>query len=275
MSYSTTQTPDSPLHSSPAGQESAEISYAAWSEWQPGSYLAEYYQEVMPDERYAMEFLVESMRKMGDVPLALDFGCGPTVHHLLPMLPKVQEIHLAEYLEANLDEVNRWLRAQSAHDWLPFSQETLRLEGVVTDENDALARAREQQIRERVSAVLPGDAGDENPLGVEKRASYPLVTSHYCAEGATSEKETWRRYMRNIAGLVAPGGTLILSACGAAKFYCVGERLFPCAGVTAQDVLAALQEDGFGDIDLRVRLVPDHSEQGYGSVIFACGVKTS
>ncbi len=279
-----TQTPDNAgksLDSSKSGAtESAEIVYAAWSEWQPANYLAEYYEEVMADERYAMEFLVESMRKVGSVSLALDFGCGPTVHHLFPLLPKVQELHLAEYLESNREEVERWLRGQATHDWLPFSRETLRLEevsaeGTSPETLDVQARAREQQVRERVTAVLPGDAGDENPLGLEKRASYPLVTSHYCAEGATNDKKTWRRYMSNIAGLVAPGGTLILSACGAANFYCVGERLFPCAGVTAQDVLQALQEDGFGNIDLRVRLVPDHSEQGYGSVIFACGVKTS
>jgi hypothetical protein len=263
-----------------APDNETDVAYAAWSEWQPASYLAEYYQEVMPDERNAMEFLVESMRKVGPVPLALDFGCGPTVHHLFPLLPKVEEFHLSEYLKSNRDEVERWLQGESAHDWLPFSLETLRLEGAVTgdeppDAIEPLAHEREQQVRDRVSAVMPGDAGDENPLGIEKRAAYPLVTSHYCAEGATNDKLTWRRYMRNIAGLVAPAGTLILSACGAANFYCVGDRLFPCAGVTAQDVLLALQEDGFGDIDLRVRLVPDHSEQGYGSVIFAYGVKSS
>jgi hypothetical protein len=99
------------------------------------------------------------------------------------------------------------------------------------------------------------------------------VTSHYCAEGATNSKEEWQLFMRNIASLVAPGGVFILSACGAAEFYRVGEHCFPCAGVNTYDVLSSLQELGFTDIDLRLRLVPDHSEQGYGSVIFARAVK--
>jgi len=79
--------------------------------------------------------------------------------------------------------------------------------------------------------------------------------------------------MRNIASLVQAGGVFILSACGTAQFYCVGNRNFPCAGVNAQDILASLSDNGFTDIDIRVRQVPDHSEQGYSSVIFARALK--
>lgn len=35
-----------------------------YSDWEPQDYLAEYYQEVMPDEQFALEFLVESLQKM-------------------------------------------------------------------------------------------------------------------------------------------------------------------------------------------------------------------
>jgi len=250
-----------------------EAGYAPWSEWKPEEYLSEYYAELMADEGFAMEFLVESLQRVPPAAVALDFGCGPTVHHLFPLVPKVQEIHLAEYLPANRAEVERWLTCNAgAHDWEVFSRETLRLEGTSAPTGRA-TREREEQTRERVTAVLAGDAGEPDPLGPDRRAFYPLVTTHYCAEGATNSKETWALYMRNIAGLVRPNGVLILSACGAADFYCVGDRHFPCAGVTGVDVLGWLSQNGFGDIDLRVRQVADHSEQGYGSVIFACATK--
>jgi hypothetical protein len=253
--------------------EKPEVQYAAWSEWNPQDYNQEYYAEIMPDERFAMEWLVESMQKVPSVPVALDFGCGPTVHHTFPIVPRVREIHLAEYLPANRAEVEKWLAADAnAHDWREFTLETLRLEGNPTP-SDSEVREREREARERITRVFPGDAGDSNPLGPDARGFYPLVTSHYCAEGATNDKETWRLYMRNIASLVKPGGTLILSACGAAEFYCVGNRYFPCAGVNGQDVLASLGDLGFTDIDLRIRSVPDHSPQGYSSVIFARAVK--
>lgn len=250
------------------------LEYTPWEDWKAAEYLSEYYSEVMPDERFAMEWLVECAARLPqqEVPIALDFGCGPTVHHLFPLVPQVQEFHLAEYLEDNRAAVNEWIASTpNTHNWRPFSLETLELEGVSATDEAALSR--EQTTRQRITRVLPGDAGDENPLGIEKRRYYPLVTSHYCAEGATNDKETWRLYMRNIASLVAPGGTLILSACGVADFYCVGERRFPCAGVSGQDVLSCLLEDGFGNIDLRVRQVPGHAEQGYSSVIFACATR--
>jgi hypothetical protein len=107
-----------------------EIKYTEWNQWEAQGYLTEYYGEVMPDERFAMEWLVESMRNAGPVPLALDFGSGPTVHHLFPLVPYVAEFHLCEYLPNNRTEVGKWLRnEEGAHDWLQFALETLRLEG--------------------------------------------------------------------------------------------------------------------------------------------------
>ena len=44
----------------------------------------DYYLEVQPDEQATMRFLSEAAALVGDVPLLLEFGCGPTVHHLLP-----------------------------------------------------------------------------------------------------------------------------------------------------------------------------------------------
>jgi hypothetical protein len=253
--------------------ESLEINYSAWSEWNPKDYLSEYYAEVMPDERYALEFLVESLRKLPPITTALDFGSGPTVHHLFALVPKVQEIHAAEYLPANREEVRRWLaKDDQAHDWNAFAYETLALEGNLQPSPVDIA-AREDETRQRTTSIWAADAGERDPLGPEKRGYYPLVTTHYCAEGATHDKDTWRLYMENIVSLVRPGGTLILSACGAADFYCVGTRLFPCAGVTAEEIISCLHANGFRNLDVRIRSVPDHSEQGYSSVIFVCAVK--
>lgn len=249
------------------------VEYSPWNEWQAKDYLTEYYNEVMPDEQYAISFLCESLKRLPEVPVALDYGCGPTVHHAAALVPKAQTIHLAEYLPNNLTAVQNWLdNSSSAHNWNEFTKYILQMEGN-TQPSDADIKEREQESRERITKLERSDAGDTDPLGPDMRGYYPLVTTHYCAEGATNCKETWTRYMRNIASLVSPGGTLILSACGAAEFYTVGDRMFPCAGVNAHDIISCLQENGFIDIDLRVRSVPDHSEQGYGSVIFACATK--
>jgi hypothetical protein len=227
----------------------------------------------MPDEQHALAFLRESLERLPQAAVALDYGCGPTVHHAVALVPKAREIYLADYLTDNLAEVQRWLDdGEDAYDWSPFTHHILQLEGISAPTARNLEE-REREARRRMTMLLQSDAGDDDPLGPEMRGHFPLVTTHYCAEGATNSKQTWGLYMRNISSLVSRGGTLIVSACGAADYYTVGQRLFPCAGVNAHDILDCLQVNEFTDIDLRVRSVPDHSEQGYSSVIFACATK--
>jgi hypothetical protein len=255
------------------GHPSLAPAFAPWSEWKPEEYLHEYYRDVEPDERFLLEFLVEVMGELPPVPVALDFGCGPTVHRLFPLVPRAQEFHLAEYLPVNRDAVSRWAAGRpGAHDWSLFARETLRLEGGL-EPADGQVRAREQAARERITRILSADAGDRDPLGPARRGFYPLVTTHYCADSATDDRETWLRYMRHIAGLVRPGGCFVVSALGGSRGYRVGSHWFPGAAVTAEDVLAFLEEAGFGEIDRRERAVPDRADQGYGSVIFARAVK--
>lgn len=249
------------------------VSISSYSQWQPEEYLREYYGEVMPDEHFAMQFLVEALRRLEPVSVALEFGCGPTVHHSLPMAPLANEIHLAEFLEPNRRQIEKWLHdAPDAFNWRHFGRETLELEGVSSPTDEQIAE-REAMLRQKVTLVSPGDAFDENPMGQDKRGFYPLVAAHYCAEGCTTDKNEWSACMKNIISLVAPGGTLILSCCSSANAYAVGELYFPCAGVDETDVLQSLRENGFTDIDLRVRQVPAQTEQGFSSVIFASAVK--
>jgi len=243
--------------------------YSDFDQWQAKDYLREYYAEVMADERFALEFLVDSMRALPRLPLALDVGSGPCVHHLFPLVPKVARVHLADFVAGNREEIRLWLeRSAEAHDWSAFAAETLRLE-TGKRPTAAQVQARERKTRARIDQVLPADIRATDPLGPSGRARYPLVTAHYCAEAISREKAAFRSNIRNIASLVAPGGTLILSACGAADHYRVGTRSFPSSRATPEDVLAAVQDEGFGALDLRVRQTPAHTAQGYSSVIFA------
>jgi NNMT/PNMT/TEMT family len=254
---------------------SSAPSYSGFDAWDAKAYLREYYSSVMPDERYALEFLVDSMRGVGDLPLALDIGSGPCVHHAFPLVPKVREIHLADYVAGNREELQLWMaRSRQAHDWTAFAAETLRLEQGKRP-TAAQVRAREQQARARVSQVLPTDIRSADPLGPSRRGTYPLVTAHYCAEAISTDKAVFRSNVHNIASLLAPGATLIVSVCGSADHYKVGERRFPCSMASPGDVLSAFQQEGLVSMDLRVRLTPAHTTQGYSSVIFARGTKSS
>lgn len=251
-----------------------EIQYADYRDWTAQDYLTDYYVEVQPDELLTLEFLVESLQKMPPISVMLDFGCGPIVSHILPIVPKVQEIHLAEYLSANRALVDKWLANQDdAHNLRTFTSATLRLEGN-PNHTEAEAKAREQQARDCITRVLPCNITNADPLGSKMRGFYPLVTSHYCAEAVSTSKVQWRVYMQNMMSLVKPGGVLLLSAVGkSANFYRVGDRYFPCTSIDGQDVFASLCENNFTNIDLRIRACPHHLKEDYNYLIFAHAVK--
>src|SRR4029079_9502662 len=137
-----------------------------------------------------------------------------------------------------------------------FARETLRLEGDPAP-SATHVRAREEPTRARIRELLSADASDADPLGPARRGFYPLVTTHYCADSATGDRETWRRYMQNIASLVQPGGQFIVSALGGSQGYRVGSHWFPGVAVSPDDLWAVLEETGFWAIDLRAQSVPD------------------
>ncbi len=247
--------------------------YAAWDEWNPQEYNNEYYAEVTLDGLYLMEWVVESVAKSEPVDIALEFGAGPTILHQIPLVSKAREIHVSEYLTVNREEIQRWIdRAPGSHDWNVFTREFLKMEGH-EDASAESVTAREEELRRKITAVLPCDANLDDPMGPEKRERYPLVTALCCADSATNSKDTWRLFMTNIASLVKPGGMLILSACGEHSFYKVGERVFPGACVSGRDMLSCLMDLGFRDIDVRMREVPDSSGQGFGCTILARAIK--
>ena len=255
--------------------ETASVEYDAWSDWNAKDYINEYYSEITMDGRYAVEWVVESAQKIAPVPVALEFGCGPIPIFSLPLIAKAKEIHMAEYLPANRAELEKWLAGvPDAHDWLIFTLDMLRLEGN-PNPTEAEARAREAQARQQITKVLAGDVTTSDPLGPEKRGFYPLVVSYCCADSTTDNKATWAVYMSNIASLVQPGGTLILAAIEGTCFYCVGDRRYPGAGVNAEDLLAWLRGNGFVDIDVRTRQVPDSSASGFSSIMFARAIKSA
>ena len=248
------------------------IQYSSFEDWDAADYLSEYYAEVLDDERHALQFLVDSLRGMPEVDRAVDVGCGPCVHHCFPLVAYAREIHCADFVTGNREAITRWIEArEGAHDWGAFATQTLLCEGAQADAANVMRL--QDEVRKRITRVMPVDVRAADPLGAAARASYPLVTSHYCAEAISTDKDVFRDNMKNLASLVAPGGVLVTSTCGAADFYKVGTRQFPCSGVSAYDVLSSLVALGFRDIDLRIRSTPAHTHQGYASVVFARAVK--
>jgi NNMT/PNMT/TEMT family len=242
-------------------------------DWSPEAYLGNYYLEVQPDEQATMLFLSEAAAFVGAVPTMLEFGCGPTAHHLFPFAGRVGEIHVADYLESNLAAVRRWMHgAAGAWDWTPFTEVALRNElGRAPDIREVCER--EALTRERVTAFHIADARRSHPLESARR--YPLVVCCFCTDSITDDIIEWAECTAHVGSLVAPGGWLVLTALHAASSYRVDDAHFPSCRVTADDVAAVLGESGFSRLGTTIVTsdATDIDGHGFDSVLLAVSRK--
>jgi hypothetical protein len=197
-----------------------------------------------------------------DEPVLL-LGVGPTLHHVFLAAPHASELHLADYLPANLREIERWLeRDPGAHDWRPFVRYTLECEGV-TDPTAERVAEREELTRAKVTRLFEADARRPIPAG-----PYATVISAYCADSATDERAVWETFMAHIAALVRPGGVFVTSALRSCRHYVVGGKRFPCADVDEHDMRAVL-EGRFAQTTVEWRELTGHAAQGYSGIVLA------
>ncbi|OGL66934.1 hypothetical protein A2856_00310 [Candidatus Uhrbacteria bacterium RIFCSPHIGHO2_01_FULL_63_20] len=241
---------------------------ASYRKWRPQDYLRHYYatKDVAEDERYIFDFIIKFLGSEGDFSEMLEVGAGPTIHHVTPFAGHVGKIYLAEYLPSNIREVKKWIRGDdAAHDWRPYVEGVIRLEGGrVTPQG---VRARIRLLKKKIVRVFRADLFKALPLGRKKQ--FPLVTSFYCVECVSSSKARWESAMKNLAGLVAPGGWLILSALRKSRSYKSGNFSFPSANVHEKDVRDALRKHGFDprSLDVRSHRVSQWEEEGFTGII--------
>jgi len=243
--------------------------YASFdTDWVPKEYLAEYYGEVQPDELRTIAFFVEAMKQVEPGEPVLFFGVGPTLHHVFLAAGKASEIHLADYLPANLSEIERWIeRHADAHDWRAFVRYTLQCEGVASP-TDHQIREREEITRTKITKLLQADARHADPLGERNGSPYGTVISAYCADSATGDRATWETFMKHIAGLVRPGGMFITAALRRCRRYLVGGKPFPSADVDEDDLRAVLESQFVckgGSIEAWD--LAEHESQGYSGIV--------
>jgi hypothetical protein len=237
--------------------------YASFdTDWVPADYLTDYYSTVEPDEIATIAFFVRAMQHVQRDQPVLFFGVGPTLHHVFAVAELASEIHLGDYLPANLAEIQRWIeRVPGAHDWRPFVRYTLQCEGnrYPTDRD---VTVREDLAREKITRLLRVDGRRSRPVDRQ----YSTVISPYCADSATDDRTTWELLMRNITRLVQPGGVFITAALRRCRSYTVAGRAFPSANVDEHDLRAVLRpafDRQSGSIEVRQTA----QEHGYTAIV--------
>jgi hypothetical protein len=253
----------------------AAVAPDTWSEFDPIDYLNEYYADIGAENFELLRFLADVSRRLPRGGVLLDFGGGPTIYTLISAASRVSEIHFADYLEENLQEVRRWLAEDSkAFDWDGFIRQALEMESddPVTYED---VQHRAKMIRERVTHIAPCDASRTPPIDCRPEL-YDIVQTHFCAESATSDRWQWQIYVANIASLLKPGGLLVMSALEGATRYAVGSRWFPAVPISDRDLIEVLEENGFPQKRIELRCVPaDRPGREYKGLLLTVAEKST
>lgn len=246
---------------------------ADYSSWKARDYFETYYSKVvLPDEQAVLTYQVDVLSALPrPATLALEYGCGPTLHRAIALAPYAETIDMADWLPDNLASVREWLDAGPANgDWHRFTRFVMERERHSAIDVAGVV-AREALTRSRVRHLLVSDARWSQPLGPTLTAQYDALVSGFCLDAVSDDKAVWRRCMDNVLGLVAPGGTVILHFLHRCRAYRCGERMFPGADLSIDDVALCLTALGFDPrtIDVQVIPCPDNAEYGYTGILTA------
>lgn len=247
---------------------------STWKKWDAKQYLLDFYGgNVSTDEIETISFLAQ-LAKNNPQHRVLDFGCGPTLHHIFPFVPYVSEIHVADLLKSNLFEVSKFINNDSdAHNWDKYIEYALICEGNKKPNTGAIAERR-LATSQKITKVIEADAREVDPMGIEFRGSYPIVISCFCADSATDNHEEFSLFIRNIATLVQSGGLFVIACLRDASFYRTKESHFPSARVI-ENTLEKILKNHFihQSVKIDTKHLPEHREQGYTGIILASAIK--
>ncbi len=248
---------------------------ADYSQWQAQEYFKTYYSEVvLPDEQAVLAYQIEALRRVGHpFGRGLEYGCGPTLHRAIAAARYAFRIDMADWLPDNLAQVREWVDSSANHDWNRFTHYILTCEGETPD-NRRIDR-REEQTRKVIRNLHVSDARWHHPLGPDRHGYYDLLVSGFCLDAVSSDKRVWHRCMSNVLSTLHPGGLLILHSLYRCKAYKVGDRMFPGADVSEDDLVESLTQNGFSgaSIDVRVIPCPDNAQYGYAGILVASACK--
>ncbi len=253
---------------------SPEITNDWHGRWDPKAYLHQYYKtpDVPTDEIAIFNILIPYLKQRNPIfAQAIDVGSGATLHHEIPLIPYVEQMYVSDYLQSNLDEVSKWLRADAdAHNWDIYIQGILKLEGK-TPVSEADIHTRRELMKSRIAEPLLIDVAQTYPLGQERR--FPLVTAFYVAESVAQTRDEWVRNMTNISSLVADDGVWIISAVRNTNSYQVGDAYFPTAHIDETDIAEILHQLGYPHPKIEVATVKEWHDEGFDSIVVAIAEK--
>jgi hypothetical protein len=243
---------------------------ADWTMFNPHEYLDMWYTVPTPEITATLSFLRSAYSKVPPAARVIDFCCGPTIYQYMAPAPRVAELHGADFLQQNLEEIQRWRDAQpEAHDWTAIIAEALRLEGNAAPTPSDIAQ-RAAMMRQKLTRLDWCDVRQPHPFGKPTGRAYDVVSNCYGTDVVANTLEEWNEYLGNCCSVLKPGGLLIMTLIKEAQWWPSGDLIMPALALNEGHVTDALTRLGFipGSIEMVTEAVEDASEAGYSDIIF-------
>jgi len=186
----------------------------------------------------------------------LDVGCGPTLYTAMAESSKFTEIVLSEFSAANRQEVIKWLANDAdKFDWSVYSQKVKQNEEEFGKDHTGAISVQEIESRTRaaVKSVVPIDVNLSNPLNpddfLSPKQQFDCLSSTLCLEAACLTFEAFQNAIKNLSGLLRPGGHFILTGVLGQTYYKVNDDIFfPTLTLELSQIKLAFQICGFSII---------------------------
>ncbi|XP_078496147.1 nicotinamide N-methyltransferase-like [Lissotriton helveticus] len=175
----------------------------------------------------------------GDTMIGL--SCGPYIYYTLPACKHFNEIIYACSDDKSIQEVKKWLKNEpDAIDWSDAIKKICELQGTGETWIES-----QDMLQKKVKEVLKCDVTDSNPLSPVTLPQADCLLLAHCLEHFVPDKKSYCEALANVATLLKPGGTLVMSACIEATFYMVGDFKFPILCIDEDFLEEALPKAGF------------------------------
>ena len=222
----------------------------------PEDYLKTTYYDVnVPDKiLFRLESLHRAYQLLPSFLKVLDYGAGPAIFTVISAASRASEIVLADVAEGNRKALWKWLsRDPTAFDWSPFFDHVVqKLEG----KGEGEAREREERVRQVVQdRVVYCDINEDPPVQRGFEGPYDVVMDSWCLAYACARKEMYEKGIAKLAGLLKPGGTLMIFASQRNQpgSYMVGSTTFNSLPLNGEYISKVVQEQGMCEVSVNLR----------------------
>ncbi|ETR67485.1 MAG: methyltransferase NNMT/PNMT/TEMT [Candidatus Magnetoglobus multicellularis str. Araruama] len=227
--------------------------YSSWNQFDPGAYVYQNYQRMMPEDHEIISIISNELRNM-DIPLKHfqivgDIGAGPNLYPGMLIAPYVSETGLIEliepalpnrtYLKKLFNNLSLYEHPSMEQSWFNYESEIIEICGNIY--TNALKRLHQlAKIKNGSIYDLP-----EN--------KYEFVSCYFVAESITPDYDQFQLALNKVVHSADKGGIIVTTHMLHSEGYQAGKNTkFPAVKISLDQLKASLIKTGLNHSNYKI-----------------------